>query len=491
MALPQWNQVGVNFSGSGQSMANAIRNIGNVGALAGELVDDQRKAEQLKFEQERQAKADARADQLFQMQLDDRNERLLAKEAANKYAQNLAGATTTGIGLQDQIKLGTTIADLGDRALAAEAAGNTGLRDELIAEQQSYMNRVLPAMGKNSENPQAKLDLIAAINTGRTDLDKVLDPQTRMMFYREATQPFEKQIDRQLTHADRESEIKLQDRLAAARSLNEIAANINAKRGLMDFVDPVSGKVITGIELIKLPPVEQEKYQSVESFKDIAEARGKSTKGEGYINDRYVTPNGQTIQIVKGAPIPTGALPENEYFDRLQENRKLMSSINASVGGSDNPDDTMKIVNKMRGINMTEQAIQSALSAATGTPWFGNKTKYDTSMLQSVLDAETEKLNKNTKKTETVLPPPITAALEASYDKLVQIPDNEITVAQLEKRDKLKKLVEANRKIEAARKIEAERKAAIAEIRNKPAMQYTDADKTRELLLSNDISYGD
>ena len=216
-----------------------------------------------------------------QMKVDAVAQAAKEKEAANKYADAL-GAATSGnvIGMPDQKALGERVALLGSQADAARLAGDTTTQNKLIAEQQSYINGVLPKMTKAYEaSPEAQLQVLRGTNPlgGTADLA----PQTRLALLKEAEAPIEKTLDRRLTHEDRMSELQQQhkDRLSLEALSNTNAnSRLEKEYGLksdnMSFikVDEATGKreVVLGKDLKTRPKEEQDKFTTLDAYEKLA-----------------------------------------------------------------------------------------------------------------------------------------------------------------------------------------------------------------------------
>lgn len=158
---------------------------------------------------ERQNELLAMQKQEYQMKADAVAQAAKEKQAANAYADAL-GAATSGnvIGLADQKLLGDKVGALGNQAAAAYAGGDKVLGDKLVAEQESYINSVLPKMTKAYEaSPEAQLQVLRGTNPlgGTADLA----PQTRLALLKEAEAPIEKMQATNAAHAAKLEEAKI------------------------------------------------------------------------------------------------------------------------------------------------------------------------------------------------------------------------------------------------------------------------------------------
>ena len=179
--------------------------LGALGTMAGSLVDSAAKQAEI----DRKAAADKRAEAEHQMKVDAVALAAKEKKAANEYADML-GAATSGnvVSLADQKLLGDKIGTLGDQATAAYTAGDKALGDKLVAEQESYINSVLPKMTKAYEaSPEAQLQVLRGTNPlgGTADLA----PQTRIALLKEAEAPIEKTQAANAAHAAKLEEAKV------------------------------------------------------------------------------------------------------------------------------------------------------------------------------------------------------------------------------------------------------------------------------------------
>lgn len=186
MALPQWNQVGVNFSGSGQSMANATRNIGNVGDIANSMINQKSKEDELALRNQQlsmQQAAENRANEQFGILKDEKN-------AANQYAGLLRSATDGNVvGIQDQAKLAAISQD---SSLTPEQRANV-------------IGNVLPTMTKKYEvNPDSQLQVLRSMNAPSN-----INPATGIALLKEAEQPMEKMQALNASHAAKLQEEKM------------------------------------------------------------------------------------------------------------------------------------------------------------------------------------------------------------------------------------------------------------------------------------------
>ena len=158
---------------------------------------------------ERQNELLAMQKQEQQMKVDAVAQAAKEKQAANTYADVL-GAATSGnvVGLADQKLLGDKVSALGDQATAAYAGGDKVLGDKLVAEQESYINSVLPKMTKAYEaSPEAQLQVLRGTNPlgGTADLA----PQTRLALLKEAEAPIEKMQATNAAYAAKLEEAKV------------------------------------------------------------------------------------------------------------------------------------------------------------------------------------------------------------------------------------------------------------------------------------------
>ena len=198
MVLPQWNQVGVNFSGSGQSMANATRSIGNVGDIANAMINQKNKEDELALRnqqlQMQQAAEDRAAEQFGIL----KNE----KVAANEYAKALRGATDGNVvSVQDQAKLAAISQD---QSLTPEQRANV-------------IGNVLPAMTKRYEaSPDSQLQVLRSVTAPAN-----VNPATGMALLKEAEQPIEKLQALNAAHAAKleEEKIKAAERVQQQQML--------------------------------------------------------------------------------------------------------------------------------------------------------------------------------------------------------------------------------------------------------------------------------
>ena len=158
---------------------------------------------------ERQNELLAMQKQEHQMKADAVAQAAKEKQAANTYADVL-GAATSGnvVGLADQKLLGDKVGALGNQAAAAYAGGDKVLGDKLVAEQESYINSVLPKMTKAYEaSPEAQLQVLRGTNPlgGTADLA----PQTRLALLKEAEAPIEKMQATNAAYAAKLEEAKV------------------------------------------------------------------------------------------------------------------------------------------------------------------------------------------------------------------------------------------------------------------------------------------
>lgn len=186
MAMPQWNQVGVNFGGSGQSMANASRSIGNVGDIANSIIGQKNREDELALRTQQlgmQQAAENRAAEQFGILKDE-------KTAANQYAGLLRSATDGNVvGLQDQAKLAAISQD---QSLTPEQRANV-------------IGNVLPAMNKRYEvSPEAQLQVLRGMNAPSN-----INPATGIALLKEAEQPMEKMQALNAAHIAKLSEEKM------------------------------------------------------------------------------------------------------------------------------------------------------------------------------------------------------------------------------------------------------------------------------------------
>ena len=190
------------FNGGAVAMPEMINPFKNLSNL---LLAEQKQADDAAYKNEMLGMQ--RADQ--QMKLEAVAQAAKEKEAANKYADVL-GAATSGnvIGVPDQKILGEQVAAMGEKAQAAYASGNKGLGDEITAQQESYINSVLPKMTKAYEaSPEAQLQVLRGTNPlgGTGDLA----PQTRLALLKEAEAPIEKIQATNAAHAAKLEEAKI------------------------------------------------------------------------------------------------------------------------------------------------------------------------------------------------------------------------------------------------------------------------------------------
>jgi len=221
-----------------------------------------------------------------QMKVDAVAQAAKEKEAANRYADAL-GAATSGnvISVPDQKILGEQVADMGVKARAAYASGNKGLSDEIVAEQESYINSVLPKMVKDYEaSPEAQLQVLRGTNPlyGTGDLD----PQTRLALLKAAEAPIEKTLDRAATHDQRLKEIKEQHKNArllegmrTANAFKEVDYKAEVEKKNKTWVDSETGKVVaygtpnamdvdafSKLHKKEKDPNKEIKYKAIDSF---------------------------------------------------------------------------------------------------------------------------------------------------------------------------------------------------------------------------------
>ena len=257
MALPTWKDVSPNYSGSNTAMANAQRGIAQAGAMADSIVDNYRKDELLKLQEEQLGMQKAE----YQMKVDAVAQAAKEKEAANRYADVL-GAATSGnvIGVPDQKILGEQVAAMGEKAQAAYASGNKGLGDEIVAQQESYINSVLPKMTKAYEaSPEAQLQVLRGTNPlgGTGDLA----PQTRLALLKEAEAPIEKKADRIQAFADQKALLAEQAKMQEAADTRREARDDKKWKAMQDIAEAKESRVL-------------EKTTKAQQQKDIDKAYG-------------------------------------------------------------------------------------------------------------------------------------------------------------------------------------------------------------------------
>lgn len=190
MALPQWRDVGVNFSGSSQSMANAQRGIGNVIDAGANMVNTalkQQEAEQMaRYRDQQMAQQQAELG-MKTAQFDKLNKQDVA---ASEYAKNLGSVMSGGV------------VSAGDQAKLAAISQDQSLTPEQRA---AKIDSVLPAMTKAFEkSPEAQLQLLRDASRPEN-----LSATTGLALLREAEQPAEKQQAIAAAHAAKIEEAKI------------------------------------------------------------------------------------------------------------------------------------------------------------------------------------------------------------------------------------------------------------------------------------------
>lgn len=205
------------------------------------------------------------------------------KQAANTYADVL-GAATSGnvIGMPDQKLLGEKMASLGTAAETARLAGDTATQNKLIAEQQSYVDGVLPKMTKAYEaSPEAQLQVLRGTNPlgGTADLA----PQTRIALLKEAEAPIEKMQATNAAHAAKleEAKIRAAERahdksLAAQQAMILAKFNADNRMEIAKMQQAGKGDKDPNNAMTILATVNGEEI--LMSPNKIEEARGKGTK---------------------------------------------------------------------------------------------------------------------------------------------------------------------------------------------------------------------
>ena len=179
-----------------------------------------------------------------QMKVDAVAQAAKEKEAANRYADVL-GAATSGnvIGVPDQKILGEQVAAMGEKAQAAYASGNKGLGDEIVAQQESYVNSVLPKMTKAYKaNPEAQLQVLRGTNPlgGTADLA----PQTRLALLKEAEAPIEKKADRIQALADQKALLAEQAKMQEAADTRREARDDKKWKAMQDIAEAKENRVL-------------------------------------------------------------------------------------------------------------------------------------------------------------------------------------------------------------------------------------------------------
>ena len=202
MASLTWNSVLPNFSGSSQAMANAQRGIGQAGQIADSVLDNYRKDETLKLQEQQLGMQKAE----HQMKLDARDELLKEKTAANNYASGLSSVLSGGVvGVEDQKNLGDL---MNSEAARIRATSPQATDAEVAAKMNDYQKSVLPTMvSKFDKSPEEQLKALRGTNPlGGLS---AIAPQTRIALLKEAEAPIEKQQAAAAAYANKLEEQKI------------------------------------------------------------------------------------------------------------------------------------------------------------------------------------------------------------------------------------------------------------------------------------------
>lgn len=313
--FPQWRDVQANFGSSNQAMANAQRGIGGMSDTASTILNQQlqqdasaRQEQQLKLQQD----ANARADQQLKMQQREEQFKVDSRAEAAKYLKNINSATQPGLlGIDDQTKLGQTVAAIGQQAAEGKISP-----EEAQRQQKAYVDSVLPSMQKSfaAQGPKGTVGLMNSIGYDATKID----PLVASTLLDKVQQPYEKAIDRKDQLDNHMAVLKEQNAKAIALQnlANQQAVDLENLRntnaiGKETFYDPKTGTSLSGRELLKLPTAEQNKYITSTGAMQLA-TLGKTdpyrdkvffaVNADGDISGTGAMPYAQAAAYVKSNP---------------------------------------------------------------------------------------------------------------------------------------------------------------------------------------------
>lgn len=344
---------GPQLSFGGTSVVNPYENLINVlgknGALAQNMVAGD---EAKRLEQEQAYKNEMLGMQKaeHQIKVDESKQKLLEKEAANKYASALTGATSGNVvGLDDQAKLAAIAQDI-----------------KLTPEQQAVkMESVLPAMTKAYEkSPEEQLKMVRASNP-LGGIENIA-PTTRIALLKEAEAPMEKMqaLNAAAANKREESVLRAQERaFSQAQTMNmqkmlADSANENrraiaesrsterrkteeAKNLLPEFTATVNGaeKILSPASILQL----QNEGAEISNIAKIGSKTGGSgSSGSGSSTGKKGTAE-EGIQV-------------GDVFIKMQDAKLL------GVGTTSDTEDTVNTVKTLQALKYPPKAIQEAVN---------------------------------------------------------------------------------------------------------------------------------
>lgn len=360
MAMPVWNNVHTNFSGSNQSLASAQQGFARAGAGAEAMLERYTKDEQNALANERAQQALDIQKGEFGLRQKEYDDKQLAKVQGSKYLNDLGRTLEQGVINQDNQKQIAALSQ--DQSLSPEVRA-------------ARIDALMPKMAEAyQKDTTGQLQLMRGVTAG----DK-LDTATRIQALQTAEQPLEKKLDRDQQHEFRLGEISQQQKNALAveglRNKNEldripvlINAQTKAAQDKMDYdkdhsymYNPTTNARALYKDIKTLPTEEQNKWIDGDTRKSILDA-------SKIANDQKL---------------------EEKKFELKQAevSNKVDAAITTSIAGAGNPDATGSVVGEMKAAKMPNTVIQAALATATGGGVFDfGKQDYDVGVLKGILE---------------------------------------------------------------------------------------------------------
>ena len=330
----------------------------------------------------RQANADKRAQEQFEMQKQQYADQQAAKAAGSKYMADLGRVLESGVVSQ------------ADQAKLAAISQNQAISPEERARQ---IDAMLPKMSDAyQKDTGAQLQLMRGVVAAPT-----MDARDKVALYGSMADPLEKKLDRTEQFANQKTLQEMGDQKAIA------LARLNHDYRLAEQEAETKAQLSRFDKLEKAKQDMTPMYNKTGTrvlYKDLTPEQLKS--GEWFDKDT------QTARLNAADKAFEQKTKSDEIeIKKIEAVRKQREEVDKLVANAGNPGSTGQIVAEMRQNKMPESAIYSALSTATGggAMDFG-KPDYDTGRLEDVLSGfkstgatpnGTEKADQETAKKET------------------------------------------------------------------------------------------
>lgn len=403
--VPNYNPTSVNFAGSNSALNTAERGFANAGSLADQILDRYNK-EKMQAEQIRQFDlANQRANEQLGLEKQKYADVVDARVQGNAYANALRNAVAPGvIGQQDQAAVGQKIADLGTRAQAAYASGDTRTGDRLVAEQQGFLGANVPRMAdKFQTNGQGKIDVLRGVTSG-----PMVDAQTQAQLYGVIANPIQNDINQQQQHGFRIEEIGEEAKLRRQSDAARIAAETRALLDRTLFMDPKTNQYVYGEQLKGMPQEARGNFVPEQVVKNALEANKQKLDEQKSLTWAVWDPQRQGyMQVPEGTPgalrLAVSSLHSGGGFGGgrsgggdgkdISDANKLLENISSSMWSLGTKKDAVERMNESRGTmnelgvpnKIQEHILATALEAGAKDSKFFGKSGFDSDLFKQAV----------------------------------------------------------------------------------------------------------